>query len=69
MFTSTCCFLKGLKEVAAYNVGQCLCSEHDVNCLNLTKKLEKLVKKFVNTFSGDYINNLYENRNKSQILL
>ena len=50
--------LKQLKEVAAYNVGQCLCSEHDVNWLNLPKTLEKLVKKFVNTFSGDYINDL-----------
>ena len=53
--------LKRLKEVAAYNVGQCLCSENDVNWLNLPKTLEKLVKKFVNTFSGDYINDLYEN--------
>ena len=52
---------KRLKEVAAYNVGQCLCSEDDVNWLNLPKTLEKLVKKFVNTFSGDYINDLYEN--------
>ena len=48
--------LKRLKEVVAYNVGQCLCSEHDVNCMNLPKTLEKLVKKFVITFSGDYIN-------------
>ena len=53
--------LNRLKEVAAYNVGQCLCSEDDVNWLNLPKTLEKLVKKFVNTFSGDYINDLYEN--------
>ena len=52
--------LKRLKKVAAYNVGQCLCSEHYVNWLNLPKTLEKLVKKFVNTFSGDYINDLYE---------
>ena len=48
-------FFKLLKEVAAYNVGQCLCSKNDVNWLNLPKTLEKLVKKFVNTFSGDYI--------------
>ena len=49
--------LRRLKEIAAYNVGQCLSSEHDVNWLNLPKTLEKLVKKFVNTFSGDYITN------------
>ena len=52
--------LKRLKEVAAYNVGQCLCCEHDVNLLNLPKILEKLVKKFVNTYSGDYITDLCE---------
>ena len=53
--------LRRLKEIAAYNVGQCLSSEHDVNWLNLPKTLEKLVKKFVNTFSGDYITDLCEN--------
>ena len=42
--------LKRLKEVAAYNVRQCLCSEDDVNFLNLPKTLEKLVKKFVKKF-------------------
>ena len=53
--------LNRLNEVGAYNVVQCLCSEDDVNWLNLPKTLEKLVKKFVNTFFGDYINDLYEN--------
>ena len=47
--------LKRLKEVAAYNVGQCLDCENDAEFLNLPKTLEVLVKKFVNTYSGDYI--------------
>ena len=47
--------LKRLKEVAAYNVGQCLDCENDAEFLNLPKTLEILVKKFVNTYSGDYI--------------
>ena len=53
--------LKRLKEVAAYNVGQCQCCEHDVNWLILPKTLEKLVMKFVKTYSGDYITDLCEN--------
>ena len=44
-----------LKEAAAYNVGQCIDSENDAESLNLPKTLEILVKKFVNTYSGDYI--------------
>jgi len=47
--------LRRLKEVAAYNVGQCLDSENDAEFMNLPKTLEILVKKFVNTYSGDYI--------------
>ena len=42
--------LQRLKEVVAYNVRQCLCFEHEINWLNLSKTLEKLIKKFVNTF-------------------
>ena len=41
--------LKRLKEVAAYN------------WLNLSKTLKKLVMKFINTYSGDYITDLCEN--------
>ena len=52
---------KRLTEVVAYNVRQCLCSEHDVNRLNLPQTLEKPVEKFVDTFSGDYIADLCEN--------
>ena len=47
--------LRGLKEVAAYNVGQCLGCEDDADCLNLPKTLEILVKKFINTYCGDYM--------------
>ena len=58
-----------MKEVAAYNVGQCTDCENDAESLNLPKTLEILVKKFVNTYSGDYIHDLHQNWNKSQILL
>ena len=47
--------LRRLRDVAAYNVGQCLGCEDDADCLNLPKTLEILVKKFINTYSGDYI--------------
>ena len=56
--------LKRLKEVAAYNVGQFLDCEKDAESLNLPKTLEILVKKFVNTYSGDYIIDSGENWNR-----
>ena len=52
-----------MKEVAAYNVGQCLDCENDAESLNLPKTLEILVKKFVNTYSGDYITDSCETWN------
>ena len=42
--------LNRLKEVAAYNVGQCLDCENGVESLQLPKTLKILVKKFVNTY-------------------
>ena len=45
--------LRRLKDIAAYNVGQCLRSESDVD---LPRTLNKSVKNFINTYSGDYIN-------------
>ena len=52
--------LRRLKEIAAYNVGQCLSSDSDIEHLNLPQTLDVLVKKFINTYSGDYINDLYK---------
>ena len=52
--------LRRLKEIAAYNVGQCLSSDSDIEHLNLPQTLDVLVKKFINTYSGDYLNDLYE---------
>ena len=40
--------------------GKCLSSDSDIEHLNLPKTLDVLVKKFINTYSGDYINDLYE---------
>ena len=47
--------IRRLKDIAAYNVGQCLGCESDVVHLNLPKILQILVKKFINTYIGDYI--------------
>ena len=47
--------LNRLKEVAAYNVGQCLDCENDAESLTLPNTLEILVKKFANPYSEDYI--------------
>ena len=47
--------LRRLKDIAAYNVGQCLLCESDVDHLILPQTLQILVKKFINTYSGDYL--------------
>ena len=47
--------MRRLKEIAAYIVGQCLSSDSDIEHLNLPQTLDVLVKKFINTYSGDYI--------------
>ena len=47
--------LRRLKEIAAYNVGQCLSSDSDIEHLNLPQTLDALVNKFINTYSGDYL--------------
>ena len=52
--------LRRLKEIAAYNVGQCLSSDSDIEYLNLPHTLDVLVKKFINTYSGDYITDTCE---------
>ena len=47
--------LRRLKDIAAYNVGQCLLCESDVDQLILPQTLQILFKKFINTYSGDYL--------------
>ena len=55
-----------MKEIAAYNVGQCLCSYSVSESENLKfpQTLDVLVKKFINTYSGDYITDTCESWNK-----
>ena len=53
--------LRSLKDVAAYNVGQCLSCHSDVEDLQVPISLRKLVETFVIKFSGDYIFDLNEN--------
>ena len=53
--------LRCLKDVAAYNVGQCLSCHSDVEDLQIPISLRKLVETFVIKFSGDYIFDLNEN--------
>ena len=43
--------LRRLKDIAAYNVGQCLVCESDVDHIILPQTLQILVKKFINTYS------------------
>ena len=47
--------LRRLKDITAYNVGQCLVCESDVDHIILPQTLQILVKKFINTYSGDYL--------------
>ena len=51
---------KKLKDIAAYNVAQCLSCNSDVEDLQVPISLKKLVKPFVITFSGNYIFDLNE---------
>ena len=44
-----------LKDIAAYNVGQCSVCESDVDHLILPQTLQILVKKFNDTYSVDYL--------------
>ena len=53
--------LQSLKDVAAYNVGQCLSCHSDVEDIKVPISLKKLVETFVIKFSGDYIFDLNEN--------
>ena len=53
--------LRTLKEIAAYNVAQHLSSDSDVGYLNVPQTLHILVKKFINTYSGDYIIDMNSN--------
>ena len=47
--------LKRMREIAAYKVRQWLSSDSDIEHLNLPQILDILVKKIINTYSGDYI--------------
>ena len=53
--------MRRLKDVAAYNVAQCLSCQSDVEDLEVPISLRKLVRPFVITISGDYIFDLNEN--------
>ena len=47
--------LRRLKEISAYNLAQHLASESDIESLNIPKSVKPLVKKFLITFSGNYM--------------
>ena len=53
--------LRSLKDVAAYDIAQCLSCNSDVEDLQIPISLKKLVEPFLITFSGDYILDLNEN--------
>ena len=47
--------LRTLKQIAAYNVAKCISSESDIQRLHIPLSLYKLVSKFLDTYSGDYM--------------
>ena len=47
--------LRKLKDISAYNLAQHLASEGEIESLNILKSVQSLVKKFLVTFSGNYI--------------
>ena len=53
--------LRRLKDIAAYNVGQCLAGESDVDHLILPQILQILVKNYINTYSGHYLKQIVMN--------
>ena len=50
--------LRKLKEIAAFNLAQHLASEGEIESLNIPESVKSLVKKFLVTFSGNYINDM-----------
>ena len=56
--------LRRLKEVSAYNLAQHLASESDIESLNIPKSVKPLVKKFLITFSGNYMIDMNTDWNK-----
>ena len=48
--------LRTLKQIAAYNVAECLSSEEDIKQLQIPHSLYKLVTTFLYTYSGSYMN-------------
>ena len=47
--------LRKLKDISAYNLAQHLASEGEIESLNIPESVKSLVKKFLVTFSGNYI--------------
>ena len=47
--------LRRLKEISAYNLAQHLASKGDIESLNIPESVKPLVKKFLITFSGNYM--------------
>ena len=47
--------LRRLKDIAAFNLAQHLASEDEIESLNIPESVKPLVKKFLVTFSGNYM--------------
>ena len=46
--------LRTVKQIAAYNVAECLSSEEDIEQLQIPQSLNKLVATFLYTYYGNY---------------
>ena len=47
--------LRKLKDISGFNLAQHLASEGEIESLNIPESVKSLVKKFLVTFSGNYI--------------
>ena len=47
--------LRRLKDIAAFNLAQHLAGEDEIESLNIPESVKPLVKKFLVTFSGNYM--------------
>ena len=47
--------IRTLEQIAAFNVAECLSSAEDIKQLQIPQSLYKLIIKFLDTYSGDYM--------------
>ena len=56
--------LRRLKDISAFNLAQYLASEGEIEPLNITESAKPLVRKFLVTYSGNYMIDMNNNCNE-----